>query len=312
VSRLRFREARFVFAEYETSRGLSVQTAARKTTELKRFFRHLGVHGISDLREIAAAQIEAYLLALKQEGFSSSTLAIAHSMLVDLFFALFRFGKILSNPMDSVQFDMREKAGIKAVFSQEEMRRLLDSIATHTGFGVRDRAIFELMYVTGMRLGEVVRLDLADVDFSQDQVLIRRGKGGKDRMVPLGRVAKEYLSSWAHKARGWFNASETESALFLNQDGRRIPASTVRARLEKYMKACGILRPGLSPHSIRHSCATHLLENGADIRYVQELLGHRSIETTADYTRQVAQGLKKMHRMHHPRETELYPEEEGE
>jgi site-specific recombinase XerD len=310
MSRLRLKEARLLFTEYETSRGLSRQTVARKTTELKRFFRHLGTRGMTDIRELKAADIEAYLIFLKEKGFASSTIATAHSTLVDLFFALFRAGMILSNPMDAVEFVLSEKGGIKEVFSQEEMRRLLDSIATHTGFGVRDRAIFELMYVTGIRMGEVVKLDVRDVDFSQDQILIRRGKGGKDRMVPLGRVAKEYLSAWAHKARGWFSSSQAESALFLNNEGRRIPASTVRARLDKYLKACGILRPGLTPHSIRHSCATHLLENGADIRYVQELLGHRSIETTADYTRQVAQGLKKMHRTHHPRETELYPEDE--
>ena len=158
--------------------------------------------------------------------------------------------------------------------------------------------------------GSSIRLDVADVDFAQDQVFIKCSKGRKDRVVPLGRVAKEYLLSWVNKARAWFSVSEIESAMFLNQHGRRMPRSNVKALLGKYMRAAGISRKRLSLHSIRHSCATHLLENGADIRYVQELLGHESIETTAAYAQGVAQGLKKMHKMYHPRENELYPEGE--
>ena len=308
MSRGRSRETRLLFAEYETSRGLSEQTTARKTTELKRFLSYLTSQGIHDIREVKAAHLESFILHLKEADFAPSTIRTAHSMLVDLFTALARAGKILSNPLDLVEITLSEPAGVKAVFSQEEIRRFLDAVATHTGFGVRGREIFELMYVTGMRLGEVAKLDLGDVDFSLDEVFIRSGKGRKDRVVPLDRLAKEYVSAWAHKARLWFSASETERAMFLNHDGKRIPASTIRFRFHRYLKAAGTDWSGLTPHSIRHACATHLLENGAKIRYVQELLGHESIETTADYTRGVAEGLKKMHRMHHPRENELYPE----
>jgi integrase/recombinase XerD len=308
MSRGRFGETRLLFAQYEKSRGLSEQTAARKTTELRRFLRYLGNQGIRDIREVVAAHLESFVLSMKERDFAPSTIRTAHSMLVDLFTALARSGRILTNPLDLVEITLSEPAGIKAVFSQEEIRRFLESIPTHTGFGVRDRAIFELMYVTGMRLGEVAKLDLGEVDFSLDEVFIRAGKGRKDRVVPLGRIAKEYVSAWANKARTWFSSSEAERAMFLNQDGKRIPASTIRFRFHRYLKGAGIERPGLTPHSIRHACATHLLENGADIRYVQELLGHESIETTADYTRGVAEGLKKMHRMHHPRENDLYRE----
>ena len=261
-----FKEARLLFAEYESGRGLSESTRARKVTELKRFFRYLGKQGLRDIREVRAVHLDSYFLFLRDEGFSVSTIHTAHGTLVDLFNALFRSSLILSNPMEVVQIALSEPAGVKSVFTQEEMLRLLDAIATHTGFGIRDRAMFELMYVTGMRLGEVVKLDMGDVDFSQDQVFIRCSKGRKDRVVPLGRVAKEYMLSWANKARGWFSSSEVEKAMFLNHDGKRMPASNIRALLKKYMKAAGITRPGLSPHSIRHSCATHLLDNGADIR----------------------------------------------
>ena len=224
MSRGRFRETRLLFAEYETSRGLSEQTTARKTTELKRFLRYLTTQGIHDIREVRAAHVESFILQMKERDFAPSTIRTAHSMLVDLFTALARAGKILSNPLDLVEITLSEPAGVKAVFSQEEIRRFLDAVPTHTGFGVRDRAIFELMYVTGMRLGEVAKLDLGDVDFSLDEVFIHSGKGRKDRVVPLGRVAKEYVSAWAHKARLWFSAAEAERAMFLNQDGKRIPA----------------------------------------------------------------------------------------
>jgi site-specific recombinase XerD len=164
------------------------------------------------------------------------------------------------------------------------------------------------MYLTGLRLGEVVRLEVADVDFSLGQLFIRSGKGRKDRVVPLGHLAAQYLAQWVHTGRKGFIRNEAEKALFLNRGGRKLPSANLRHWFAKYLKAAGITREGLTPHSIRHSCATHLLETGADIRYVAELLGHQSLQTTSDYTRGVAEGLKKMHRMYHPRENELYPE----
>ena len=250
------------------------------------------------------------MVYLKAQGFTASTIQTTRAMLKDLFGALFRAGLLLSNPMDLVELTLTRRSELKAMLSQEEMKRFLEAIPTHTGSGLRDRAIFECMYVTGMRLGEVVRLEVADVDFSLGELFIRSGKGRKDRVVPLGRLSAHYLSEWVHKGRKWFVQDQAQKALFLNRGGRKVPPANIRHWFGKYMAAAGITRDGLTPHSIRHSCATHLLENGADMRYVQELLGHQSIETTADYTRGVAEGLKKMHRMYHPRENELY--EEGE
>jgi site-specific recombinase XerD len=217
---------------------------------------------------------------------------------------------VLTDPTEAVEITVREPAGLKAVLTEAEVAALLASIPTHTGFGIRDRAIFELLYVTGMRVGECVRLDLEDVDFSASEIFIRAGKNRKDRVVPFGRLASEYLGSWLQRARAWFRYSEANHALFLRPDGGRIGAPAIRYRLKHYLHAAGIEREGISPHSLRHSCATHLLEHGAEIRYVQELLGHESIETTSGYTRQVVAGLKRMHKQYHPRENELYPEEE--
>ena len=168
----------------------------------------------------------------------------------------------------------------------------------------------ELLYVAGLRNSEVVHLDVEDVDFSLNEVLIREGKGNKDRIVPLGQICKRFLWNWVKEARAWFLSSKQDSgALFINRRGERIASSTVRYLLKRHLQEAGIRKPGVTPHSIRHSCATHLLMHGADIRYVQELLGHDSLDTTVVYTPQIADGLKRMHRMYHPRENELYRED---
>ena len=149
-------------------------------------------------------------------------------------------------------------------------------------------------------------LDLEDIDIAEREVLVRQGKNRKDRIVPLGTEAARFLEPWIKKGRFWFLVATSPPALFLGRGGGRMSEATARGRFSRYLAAVGLEERGFTVHSIRHSCATHLLENGADIRYVQELLGHESIETTADYTRQVVTGLKALHRRFHPRENELY------
>lgn len=187
------------------------------------------------------------------------------------------------------------------------MASFLDSIVTKTGFGARDRAIFELMYVTGIRIGEVQNLNIDDIDFSLKEITIREGKGDKDRIVPLGSVAEDYINLWIKRGRKGVKASQR--ALFINSLEGRLKVGRIRAIFDKYLQLNNLENKGFTPHSIRHSCAIHLLQNGADIRYVQELLGHESIETTAGYTKSMIKSLKKLHKTYHPRENELYPDD---
>ncbi|MCK4543665.1 MAG: tyrosine-type recombinase/integrase [Spirochaetales bacterium] len=304
-------KARHLFYEHLVNRGLKESTIKRKGQELKRLLRFLESRGKGDPRDVTAGDIEEYFLMLKSSGYSQSTLITAHSTTGDLFYALYRHEMILDNPMELTDIYIKEKAGIRVVLSEEETERLLDSIEARTGFGLRDRALFELMYVSGIRIGETVSLDVQDIDFSLDEVMIRQGKGRKDRIVPLGQVCRKFMWKWIKEARAWFLKTNIhdDGALFLNRMGSRLSAGLVRYRLKHYVNLAGIEKEGVSPHSLRHSCATHLLMNGADIRYVQELLGHDSLETTVVYTRQIIEGLKKVHRMYHPRENELYREE---
>ena len=139
-------------------------------------------------------------------------------------------------------------------------------------------------------------------------MFIRESKGNKDRIVPLGNVAKNYLELWIKKYRKYFSAKKKNDALFLSGKGTRLSKSSIRLLFKKYLKLSGIEKEKATPHSLRHSCATHLLTHGADIRYVQSLLGHESIETTVTYTREIVENLKKMYKSHHPRENELFTE----
>ncbi len=306
---LLWKKAIRILEEHLVSRGLTKATIARKLTELYRFGAYMSSGTEEkDLRELTDKDLGNYLLFLQEQGFSASTRIHARTLLKDLFYVLMLNELLLTNPCELLDVCIREQSGVKVTLSVEEMKQLLESIPTHTGYGFRDRCIFELLYMTGMRVGELINLKVDDVDFSQHEILIRQGKGRKDRIVPLGKIAKEFLWRWVKEMRLWFVKGEDEGSLFLSSKSRRLAKTTIGMALARYLKACGITKQGVSPHSFRHSCATHLLLNGADVRYVQELLGHESIETTVEYTKGVVENLKKLHKMYHPRENELYRE----
>jgi integrase/recombinase XerD len=304
-------KARIIVNGYLIAKGLKEETITRKTLEVRRFLTYVDKTLKKDLRDVTSDDIEEYFTRITEQGFSKSTLITAHSTIGDLFMALFRQEMILTNPMEQTNIYIREKAGAKVILTEKEMELFLNSIDTSTGFGLRDRALFELMYVTGIRIGEVRRLDVAHIDFSLNEVFIQKSKNRKDRIVPLGRVAKQFLEKWVKEVRAYFlrRVKNDPGALFLSEIGARMSESSIRYRLKRCLKIAGIKKEGISPHSIRHTCATHLLAGGADIRFVQELLGHESIETTVSYTKGVVAGLKKVHKMYHPRENQLYIEE---
>lgn len=296
------------YQEYLTGRGLMPKSIKRKVCEIKRFFEYLQEHKISDIRDVGDNLIEEYFVYITKH-FTYSTRLTAFSSLKDLFYMLKTYDFILLNPFERVDIVLREKSGIKVILTEDEVSRFLNAIEHHTGYGIRDRALFELMYISGIRVSEIVNLNVSDIDFSLSEILIRQGKGRKDRIVPIGRIAKEYLEMWIKKARGWYVTEPDTEALFLSRSGKRITDNMVRMLLKKYLKLAEIKKKGVTPHSFRHSCATHLLQHGADIRYVQSLLGHSSIETTANYTKEIVSGLKMMHKKYHPRENEIFNED---
>ena len=295
------------FMKYLNSKGFKENTLQKKKRELARLLKFMNEKQIIDFKEMTGALVDEYFLNLKNKNYSSSIMSASLSALKDLFYYLTERNKILENPFDDTEIHIKEKGGLKVILTEKEVNIFLDSIEIKTGYGLRDRALFELLYISGLRLSEALNLKVDEIDFSLDEIIIRQAKGHKDRVVPLGAVSKSYLEKWVKKARNWFLHEKDPGFVFLNQDGRRLSNNTAAHRFKKYLKNCGIDKKA-TPHSLRHSCATHLLQHGADIRFVQTLLGHESIETTVIYTREMIKEVKKMHKRFHPLENEFYEE----
>lgn len=224
----------------------------------------------------------------------------AHLATVRAFFRfLVRARLLLVDPTRGVRW-RRGPRGARLVLSVAEMRALLSRPNVRTPGGLRDRAILELFYATGIRRGELVHLDLFDVHRDDQTVTIRQGKGGADRVVPLGRVAGWWLTQYLVVGRPVWHRRPREAALFLSQTGHRLGGAMVGRLVAGYARAAGIPKR-VHCHLLRHTCATHLLEGGADIRYVAELLGHRQLSTTQCYLQLGLLELKAAHARAHPR-----------
>jgi integrase/recombinase XerC/integrase/recombinase XerD len=215
------------------------------------------------------------------------------------FFRVLReHGLIAQNPADLLPAPKKPQRLPRAL-KPSEVAALLDRIPQSAPLEMRDRAIFELAYACGLRAEEIVRLDVGSIDFDAEQVRVE-GKGGKTRMVPVGEAALRALGRYLERARHALAAGDGETALFLSKSGRRLSTGDVRRRLRTWERQAAI-QGGISPHVLRHSFATHLLEGGADLRAIQELLGHASLSTTQIYTRVDSARLKTAYSRSHPR-----------
>jgi site-specific recombinase XerD len=246
--------------------------------------------GHRDLRRFAAR--------LSDRGISKAGVARKLAAIRAFYAALVRTGEMKANPADLVATPKRDRK-LPRVLSREEMQRLLDRIPTRTPLEMRDRAMLELTYSCGLRAEEVVNLDTDAADFEGERLRIE-GKGGKTRLVPMGEPAQAALSRYLHRARSALVGPGEESALFVSKSGRRLHPSDVRRRLQRWVREAAIAG-GVSPHALRHSFATHLLEGGADLRSIQELLGHSSLSTTQVYTQVEPSWLQSQYARSHPR-----------
>jgi integrase/recombinase XerC/integrase/recombinase XerD len=215
-----------------------------------------------------------------------------------LFRSLLEHGHIDANPADLVP-SPRLPQTLPRTLKPDEVARLLNRIPASTPLEQRDRALFELAYASGLRAEELVDLDHDSVDFDAEQVRVE-GKGSKTRFVPTGEPALRALGAYLERARPALSANDGEPALFLSKSGRRLSTSDVRRRLRVWARHAAT-QTGVHPHALRHSFATHLLEGGADLRAIQELLGHASISTTQVYTRIESARLRAAYAKSHPR-----------
>ena len=247
-----------------------------------------------DLRRVDHLAVRAYLAHLARRKLKRSSIARHLSAMRSFFKYLMREAVVDANPARTVATPKREKH-LPSVMQPAEVTLLLEQPDTSSPLGLRDRAFLELLYASGLRIAELVGIDIDDIELRARLVKVR-GKGSKERIVPFGSKAEEAIRAWL-AAR---EAPPEEEALFINYRGERITQRSVRRLFDRYVRDAA-LRAGISPHTMRHSFATHLLNAGADLRAIQELLGHASLSTTQKYTHLNDWELMKVYRKAHPR-----------
>lgn len=290
-------------------RGLSQNTVAAYRRDLNRYLEWLAARDIDDIDQVTPADIAAYQADLASGYDDHRPLAVASvARMVVAVRALHTFAVAESlasgNPAVDISPPRLGKRLPKAL-SIDQVQRLLDGIDRSTPVGLRDAALLELLYGTGARISEVIDLDVDDVSRVLDDPelgLRLVGKGNKERMVPLGSYARQALDAWLVRGRPAIveAAGRSAPALLLNTRGQRLSRQSAWAVIRARAAAAGI-NTDVSPHSLRHSFATHLLDGGADIRVVQELLGHASVTTTQIYTEVTVEHLREVYRSAHPR-----------
>lgn len=246
--------------------------------------------GLKDLRR--------YVQSISGDGLAATSLARKIASIRTFYATRVERGEESQNLAELLTTPHRPR-DLPRVLSRSEVARLLDAAPKSTPLELRDRAMFELAYACGLRAGELIGLTVQSVDLDEEQVRIE-GKGGRTRMVPVGERASAALRDYLDRGRPRLHGDPAEPALFLTKTGRTLHPSDVRRRLQGSLRRAG-MAVGVSPHALRHSFATHLLNGGADLRAVQELLGHRSISATQIYTRVESSRLRAQYGRAHPR-----------
>ena len=247
---------------------------------------------------MSAKDLRRFAAHLGQSRPAPATVARKLAALRAFFRVLREHGRIAQNPADLLPAPKRPSK-LPRVLKPAEVAALLDGIPAATPLEMRDRALFELAYACGLRAEELVHLNVASIDFDAEEVRVE-GKGAKTRFVPAGEAALAAVARYLERARPALTSGDGDPALFLSKSGRRLSTSDVRRRLRAWEKHASVAT-GISPHALRHSFATHLLEGGADLRAIQELLGHVSVSTTQIYTRVDSARLKSAYLRSHPR-----------
>jgi integrase/recombinase XerC len=289
--------------DLEHRRGLSPHTLKSYRADLEQFVRFLSEDwGIPPERlrpgKVDTLALRSFLAHLHREGKARSSIARKLASLRTFFRFLVREGILGKNPTRGVATPRLEKK-IPARLEEKQVEVFLDCPDRSTPFGRRDKAIIELFYGTGLRIGELVSLDRSAMDL--DERLVRvLGKGGKERIVPFGQPAAHALDRYLRDRESWVRKGPGTDALFLNRFGTRLTQRSVHRMVRRYLNQAA-LHAGLSPHSLRHAFATHLLERGADLRSIQELLGHSSLSTTQKYTHLSTAQLLRVYEKSHPK-----------
>ncbi len=285
-----------VLSRLGRAKGYSAHTLAAYGGDIRQFLEYLG-RGGQAAGDADHQDIRRYLAYLQTMGFAKRTLARKLSATRGFFAYLEESGDVAANPAKLVGSPKIERR-LPRILTPEVIDDLIASPDESTPLGQRDRALIEVLYGAGLRVAELVSLDLDSVDWPRGEVRVM-GKGGKERILPLYAVALDALDGYSTRARPALAKTE-ERALFLNARGGRLTARGVRLVLDKHVRRVGLER-GVHPHVLRHCFATHLLDNGADLRTVQELLGHVDLSSTQVYTHVSRSRLRQVYLKSHPR-----------
>lgn len=277
----------------EHDRNFSLQTLRAYQNDLDQYRLFLTQEGYSNPADINRILLRKFLALLKQQNYSKATVARKLVSIRSLYKFLCREGILESNPLENIRTPKLDRK-LPEFMSVTDTETLLNQPDSNSLLNIRDKAIMETLYSTGIRVSELVGINVTDVDF-QNEVIKVKGKGKKERLLPIGNHAlcgiRLYLDN-----RKKFDSQ----ALFLNHRGGRLTDRSVARMLEKYVKISGLSKK-ISPHTFRHSFATHLLDHGADLRSVQELLGHANLSTTQIYTHITTERLRQVYNKTHPR-----------
>jgi site-specific recombinase XerD len=275
-------------------RGMSEKTRRAYGVDLDQLAQFAGERGPEELRP---ADLRRFAAHLSESGMSKTSVARKLAAVRTFYRHMIEIGAVSASPADLVASPKRDQY-LPHVMKPGEVAAVLDGIPATTPLELRDRAMFELAYAAGLRAEEIVNVDVTDVDPDAEHLRVL-GKGSKTRVVPAGELAWRAVASYLERGRPALE-QDPEPALFISKTGKRLSTSDVRRRLGGWVRRAAV-QGGVTPHTLRHSFATHLLEGGADLRAIQELLGHATISTTQTYTRVESGRLKKVYALAHPR-----------
>ncbi len=278
-------------------RGLSKNSIHSYSYDLLKFEKYLKTNR-KNIYQVTSQDITQFLLEEKKKNNSSRTLARAVAAIRQFYKFLEIENKSVRNPTETIDSPNLDPH-LPDFLTNEEIDKLFSHFNEADAYELRDYAVFELLYSSGLRISEAIGLELADVDFEDDLIKVT-GKGEKERIVPFGPKAKEILYRYMDWARPLILKNRSTTYLFVSKKSVQLDRKSVWRLLKKYTLRSGIGKK-ITPHTLRHSFATHLLENGADLKSVQELLGHVDISTTQIYTHLVSGALQEMHKKFHPR-----------
>lgn len=287
------------FVHLKLEKNLSVNTISSYRNDLTAFLSFLKDKNIIDPSEVNTEHISSFFKLLNELGLSGTSSARYFSSLKGFFLFLIKNKYILKNPIEKISAPKLSKK-LPSVLDVSEVEKILSQPNISDKFGLRDKAMLELFYACGTRVSELINLKISDLFFG-DEIIRVFGKGSKERLIPIGSSAIKWISDYLKLSRPLLmKKSKSENYLFLNSRSSKLSRMGVWKIIDRYIKEAGIEKE-VHPHTFRHSFATHLLEGGADLRAVQEMLGHADISTTQIYTHIDRDYIKQVHKQYHPR-----------